>query len=122
MVTGLAQGMIRLVPVLLWTAKRWHRDFGTYLLPSYLVWLIAAFAKGDEADFERLYAETREKLFLLCAPPLLRRQDLAEEVIHVILRQDLEQRLSFHPLPVVADHVDGVDRAKPAPSTWCARE
>src|SRR5271156_5934425 len=50
------------------------------LTPAELVWLIAAVAKGDEAAFERLYAATRAKLFCVVLR-ILRRQDLAEEVI-----------------------------------------
>src|SRR6202008_843461 len=50
------------------------------LTPAELVWLIAAVAKGDEAAFERLYAATRSKLFGVVLR-ILRRQDLAEEVI-----------------------------------------
>src|SRR6202045_4641157 len=50
------------------------------LTPAELVWLIAAVAKGDEAAFERLYAATRAKLFGLVLR-ILRRQDLAEEVV-----------------------------------------
>src|SRR6185437_4676246 len=50
------------------------------LTPVELVWLIAAVAKGDEAAFERLYAATRAKLFGVVLR-ILRRQDLAEEVI-----------------------------------------
>ena len=50
------------------------------LTPAELVWLIAAIAKGDEAAFERLYAATRAKLFGVVLR-ILRRQDLAEEVI-----------------------------------------
>lgn len=50
------------------------------LTASELVWLMAAVAKGDQAAFERLYAATRSKLFGV-ALRILRRQDLAEEVI-----------------------------------------
>src|SRR5260370_10277037 len=50
------------------------------LTPAELVWLIAAVAKGDEAAFERLYGATRAKLFGVVLR-ILRRQDLAEEVI-----------------------------------------
>src|SRR6266704_1533651 len=50
------------------------------LTPAELVWLIAAVAKGDEAAFERLYAATRAKLFGVVLR-ILRRQDLAEEVL-----------------------------------------
>ncbi len=50
------------------------------LTPAELVWLIAAVAKGDEDAFERLYAATRAKLYGVVLR-ILRRQDLAEEVI-----------------------------------------
>src|SRR5438309_10671933 len=50
------------------------------LTPAELAWLIAAVGKGDEAAFERLYAATRAKLFGVVLR-ILRRQDLAEEVI-----------------------------------------
>jgi len=50
------------------------------LTPAELVWLIAAVAKGDEVAFERLYTATRAKLFGVVMR-ILRRQDLAEEVI-----------------------------------------
>jgi RNA polymerase sigma-70 factor (ECF subfamily) len=53
---------------------------GSVLTPPELVWLLAAVAKGDQAAFERLYAATRAKLFGV-AVRILRRQDLAEEVI-----------------------------------------
>ena len=50
------------------------------LTPAELVWLIAAVAKGDEAAFERLYGATHAKLYGVVLR-ILRRQDLAEEVI-----------------------------------------
>src|ERR1700751_2693837 len=50
------------------------------LTPAELVWLIAAVAKGDEAAFERLYIATRAKLYGVVLR-ILRRQDLAEEVV-----------------------------------------
>jgi RNA polymerase sigma-70 factor, ECF subfamily len=50
------------------------------LTPAELVWLIAAISKGDEAAFERLYVATRAKLYGVVLR-ILRRQDLAEEVI-----------------------------------------
>src|SRR3974377_469740 len=50
------------------------------LTPAELVWLIAAVAKGGAAAFERLYAATRAKLYGVVLR-ILRRQDLAEEVI-----------------------------------------
>ena len=50
------------------------------LTPAELVWLLASVAKGDEAAFERLYEATRAKLFGVVLR-ILRRQDLAEEVI-----------------------------------------
>src|SRR6202008_1219760 len=50
------------------------------LTPADLVSLIAAVAKGDEAAFERLYVATRAKLYGV-ALRILRRQELAEEII-----------------------------------------
>src|SRR3979490_2184935 len=50
------------------------------LTPAELVWLIAAVAKGDEAAFERLLPAPRGELFRVVLR-ILRRQDLAEEVI-----------------------------------------
>jgi len=50
------------------------------LTAAELVWLLAAVAKGDAAAFERLYAATRAKLFGVVLR-ILRRQDLAEEVV-----------------------------------------
>jgi RNA polymerase sigma-70 factor, ECF subfamily len=50
------------------------------LTPPELVWLIAAVSKRDEAAFERLYIATRAKLYGVVFR-ILRRQDLAEEVI-----------------------------------------
>ena len=50
------------------------------LTPAELVGLLASVAKGDEAAFERLYQATRAKLFGVVLR-ILRRQDLAEEVI-----------------------------------------
>src|SRR6476661_1956738 len=59
----------------------WARAFGGGMLtPAELVGLIEAVAKGDQAAFERLYAATRAKLFGVVLR-ILRRQDLAEEVI-----------------------------------------
>jgi RNA polymerase sigma-70 factor (ECF subfamily) len=53
------------------------------LTPAELVWLLAAVAKGDQAAFEQLYAATRAKLFGVIFR-ILRRQDLAEEVIQEV--------------------------------------
>jgi RNA polymerase sigma-70 factor (ECF subfamily) len=50
------------------------------LTPAELVWLLASVAKGDDAAFERLYEATRAKLFGVVLR-ILRRQDLAEEVV-----------------------------------------
>jgi len=50
------------------------------LTPAELIWLLASVANGDEAAFERLYAATRAKLFGVVLR-ILRRQDLAEEVV-----------------------------------------
>ena len=82
------------------------------LTPAELVWLIAAVAKGDEAAFERLYAATRAKLFGVVLR-ILRRQDLAEEVIQETYVKIWNSAGQFNPGLVVPDHVDGVDRAQP---------
>src|SRR5690242_651108 len=50
------------------------------LTPAELVVLIGAVAKGDQAAFEQLYVATRAKLYGVVLR-ILRRQDLAEEVI-----------------------------------------
>ena len=50
------------------------------LTPAELAWLLASVAKRDEAAFARLYEATRAKLFGV-ALRILRRQDLAEEVV-----------------------------------------
>ena len=50
------------------------------LTPGELAGLLAAVAKGDEAAFERLYVATRAKLYGVVLR-ILRRQDIAEEVI-----------------------------------------
>jgi RNA polymerase sigma-70 factor (ECF subfamily) len=50
------------------------------LTTSELVWLLAAVANGDEAAFERLYAATKARLFGVVIR-ILRRQELAEEVV-----------------------------------------
>ena len=50
------------------------------LTPAELVGLIGEVARGDQAAFERLYVATRAKLYGVVLR-ILRRQDLAEEVI-----------------------------------------
>jgi len=50
------------------------------LTSAELVWLLASVARGDDAAFERLYVATRAKLFGVVLR-ILRRQDLAEEVV-----------------------------------------
>jgi RNA polymerase sigma-70 factor (ECF subfamily) len=50
------------------------------LVPSELVWLLAAVAKGDEAAFERLYQATRAKLYGVTLR-ILRRPDVADEAL-----------------------------------------
>jgi RNA polymerase sigma-70 factor (ECF subfamily) len=50
------------------------------LMQTELVWLISAVAKGDEAAFERLYVETRAKLYGVLLR-ILGRPALAEEVM-----------------------------------------
>jgi RNA polymerase sigma-70 factor (ECF subfamily) len=50
------------------------------LMQTELVWLVSAVAKGDEAAFERLYVETRAKLYGVLLR-ILGRPALAEEVM-----------------------------------------
>ena len=50
------------------------------LMQTELVWLLDAVAKGDEAAFERLYRETRAKLYGVLLR-ILGRPALAEEVM-----------------------------------------
>src|SRR2546430_16952463 len=76
------------------------------LTPAELVWLIAAVAKGDEAAFERLYAATRAKLFGVVLR-ILRRQDLAEEVIQEVYVKISNSAGQFNP-------------ALASPITWMA--
>jgi RNA polymerase sigma-70 factor, ECF subfamily len=74
------------------------------LTPPELVWLLAAVARGDEAAFERLYVTTRAKLFGVVFR-ILRRRDLAEEVI-----QDAYVRI-WH-------NAGQFDPARLSPITW----
>ncbi|HEY0329156.1 MAG TPA: sigma-70 family RNA polymerase sigma factor [Rhodopseudomonas sp.] len=66
------------------------------LTPAELVWLLAAVSKGDELAFERLYAATRAKLFGVVLR-ILRRQDLAEEVIQEAYVKIWNSAGSFNP-------------------------
>jgi len=50
------------------------------LTTAELAWLLASVAKRDQAAFERLYAATRAKLYGVVFR-ILRRQDIAEEVL-----------------------------------------
>ena len=81
------------------------------LTPAELVWLIAAVAKRDEAAFERLYAATRAKLFGVVLR-ILRRQDLAEEVIQEAYVKIWNSAGSVQSWAVFADHMDGIDCAQ----------
>src|SRR6202012_6197283 len=66
------------------------------LTPAELVWLLASVAKGDEAAFERLYAATRAKLYGVVLR-ILRRQDLAEEVIQEAYVKIWNSAAQFNP-------------------------
>jgi RNA polymerase sigma-70 factor (ECF subfamily) len=76
------------------------------LTPAELVWLLAAVAKGDEAAFERLYVATRAKLYGVVLR-ILRRQDLAEEVIQDTFVKVWNNAAQFNP-------------AAASPITWMA--
>lgn len=66
------------------------------LTPAELVWLLAAVAKSDEVAFERLYVATRAKLFGVVLR-ILRRQDLAEEVIQEVYIKIWNNAGQFNP-------------------------
>jgi RNA polymerase sigma-70 factor, ECF subfamily len=76
------------------------------LTPAELVWLIAAVARQDEAAFERLYVATRAKLYGVVLR-ILRRQDLAEEVIQDTYVRVWHSAAQFNP-------------AAASPITWMA--
>ena len=76
------------------------------LTPAELVWLIAAVARGDEAAFERLYTATRAKLYGVVLR-ILRRQDLAEEVVQETYVKVWNNAAQFNP-------------AVSSPITWMA--
>ncbi|RTL48110.1 MAG: sigma-70 family RNA polymerase sigma factor [Bradyrhizobiaceae bacterium] len=50
------------------------------MTPAELVWLLASVAKGDKTAFKRVYEATHGKLYGVVLR-ILRRQDLAEEVL-----------------------------------------
>jgi RNA polymerase sigma-70 factor (ECF subfamily) len=50
------------------------------MTPAELVWILASVAKGDQDAFQRLYESTHAKLFGVVLR-ILKRQDLAEEVL-----------------------------------------
>ncbi len=76
------------------------------LTPAELAWLIAAVARRDEAAFERLYTATRAKLYGVVLR-ILRRQDLAEEVVQETFVKIWHSAAQFNP-------------AMSSPITWMA--
>ena len=64
--------------------------------PAELTWLIASVAKGDEAAFESLYEVTRAKLFGVVLR-ILRRRDLAEEVVQEAYVKIWNSAAQFNP-------------------------
>lgn len=66
------------------------------LTPADLVRLLAAVARGDEAAFERLYAATKAKLYGVVLR-ILRRQDLAEEVVQETYVKVWHNAAQFNP-------------------------
>ena len=64
--------------------------------PAELTWLIASVAKGDEAAFESLYEATRTKLFGVVLR-ILRRRDLAEEVVQEAYVKIWNSAAQFNP-------------------------
>jgi RNA polymerase sigma-70 factor (ECF subfamily) len=53
------------------------------LTPAEMTWLLAAVAKGDQAAFERLYGETRAKLYGVLLR-ILSKPELADEVLREV--------------------------------------
>jgi RNA polymerase sigma-70 factor (ECF subfamily) len=66
------------------------------LTSAELVWLMAGVARGDQAAFERLYVATRAKLYGVVLR-ILRRTDLAEEVIQETYLKVWNNAGSFDP-------------------------
>lgn len=76
-----------------------HGRRGPYfamLASTELVWLLAATAKGDQDAFERLYLATRAKLYGISLR-ILRRADLAEEVMQEAYVEIWRQAGAFNP-------------------------
>jgi RNA polymerase sigma-70 factor (ECF subfamily) len=69
-----------------------------------LVWLLASIANGDEEAFDRLYAATRAKLYGVVVR-ILRREDLAQEVLQQTYLKVWQSAGQFDPL-------------RAAPITW----
>jgi RNA polymerase sigma-70 factor (ECF subfamily) len=74
------------------------------LTPPELVWLLASVANGDEEAFARLYAATRAKLYGVVVR-ILRREDLAQEVLQETYLKVWQSAGQFDPL-------------RAAPITW----
>jgi RNA polymerase sigma-70 factor (ECF subfamily) len=66
------------------------------LTSAELVWLMAGVARGDQAAFERLYVASRAKLYGVVLR-ILRRTDLAEEVIQETYLKVWNNAGSFDP-------------------------
>ncbi|QPF83505.1 sigma-70 family RNA polymerase sigma factor [Bradyrhizobium genosp. L] len=66
------------------------------LTPAELARLVAAVAERDEAAFEQLYAATRAKLFGVVLR-ILRRQDIAEEVLQEAYVKIWNSAAQFNP-------------------------
>jgi RNA polymerase sigma-70 factor, ECF subfamily len=67
------------------------------LTQAELLWLLAAVAKRDEAAFERLYEETRAKLYGVLLR-ILRRPELADEVMQETYLKVWQMADKFDPI------------------------
>ena len=84
----------------------------TPLCPDTLARLLAATAAEDQAAFAELYDLTRRKLFGV-ALTVLRRRDLAEDVLQEAYIRVWRNAARFDPARGTRDHLDGDDRAQP---------
>ena len=80
--------------------------------PVEITWLLAAVTKGDAGAFERLYAATCAKIYGVVLR-ILRRHDLAADVMEEAYLQIWQQRRRVRSGAVDADGLDGGDRAPP---------
>jgi RNA polymerase sigma-70 factor (ECF subfamily) len=66
------------------------------LTPAEMTWLLAAVAKGDQAAFERLYGETRAKLYGVLLR-ILGKPELADELMREVYLKVWDSAGKFDP-------------------------